>query len=221
MISRPRSSPSRLSYPSPRSRRKVSALLHTLHCLHLKTTAITGQLVRLHAEVYSTVLTPATLCAAVQREKKEELDALPQSYYDASLNMVMHELQQMPTDFTVAHLDAVVEARASVLEVLLLQRFQAWQNAPQRDCCHASTRLVCSSPARRRLMRSCKPTKADKCMCWQTISTLLSEHVMANYDAFAEGIDEVRIVDTQLQVCGSGLRARTRCSVMQAASWSC
>lgn len=34
----------------------------------------------------------------------------------------------------------------------------------------------------------------------QTISTLLSEHVMANYDSFAAGVDDVQRVDEQLQV---------------------
>lgn len=56
----------------------------------------------------------------MRREKQEGLDALPQTYYDGSLNMVMHELQQLPTDFSVSHLDEVVEARASVLEASAL-----------------------------------------------------------------------------------------------------
>lgn len=55
--------------------------------------------------------------AAVQREKQQELDGLPDSYYQEDVNTVLQELQRLPVDFTVQHLDDIVEARASVLEV--------------------------------------------------------------------------------------------------------
>ena len=41
---------------------------------------------------------------------------------------------------------------------------------------------------------------ADQLWVAQTISTLLSEHVLANYDSFAAGIEDVQVVDEQLQV---------------------
>ena len=55
--------------------------------------------------------------AAVQKQKQQELEGLPDSYYQTDVNTVLQELQQLPVDFTVQHLDDIVEARASVLEV--------------------------------------------------------------------------------------------------------
>ena len=59
----------------------------------------------------------------MRREKQQELEQLPQGYYEAEINTVLEELQQLPLNFSVQHLDDIVEARASVLEVWQPQFF--------------------------------------------------------------------------------------------------
>ena len=58
-----------------------------------------------------------TVGLEAKRAHKAELDALPEQYYQEEFNSVLSELQQLPPYFTKEDLDAVVDARASVLEV--------------------------------------------------------------------------------------------------------
>lgn len=64
-----------------------------------------------------TAVIRAVLPAEVKKSQRAELEALPDEYYGDDFSAVLFELQNLPPYFTKEDLDAVVEARAGVLEV--------------------------------------------------------------------------------------------------------
>lgn len=66
------------------------------------------------ANLQNSLLAPAALA----RSKQEALDALPADYYLPDVDPLAGELAMLPRMFTEADLEAVVEERSGVLEVL-------------------------------------------------------------------------------------------------------
>lgn len=62
--------------------------------------------------------TSCACVAALAKAKQEALDALPVEYYQPDYDPVAGELAMLPRMFTEADLEAVVEERSGVLEVL-------------------------------------------------------------------------------------------------------
>ncbi|KAK9809306.1 hypothetical protein WJX73_003160 [Symbiochloris irregularis] len=106
-------------------------------------------------QTHESIVSPPASQEEVKQRHQAELESLEEIYYQDEFNSVLHELQKLPAYFTKDDLDTVVDARASVMEV---------------------------------------------------VSSTLSEHIMAKYDQFAEGVEEVRQVDSGLQAAYSDVR---------------
>ena len=79
-----------------------------------------------NASIASTNYEPAAAPSPVSKRnrakrREEMLNKLPEEYTQDQFDPVLFELAQLPTSFDEQMLDAIVDARASVLEVALLR----------------------------------------------------------------------------------------------------
>ncbi len=108
------------------------------------------------------------------------LSKLPEEYMQDQFDPVLFELQQLPTSFNEQMLDTIVDSRASVLEVstrnshALVMRYYLQLS----DSLHPSWHM-------------------------QVVGEKLSLHVLANYEEFVRGVNEVASIEKDLEVQSS------------------
>lgn len=107
------------------------------------------------------------------KRREEMLTKLPAEYMQNQFDPVLYELQQLPTSFNEQMLDAIVDSRASVLEVWI-----GPEQAPLTIAVHVSIETY-----------------------MQVVGEKLSLHVLANYEEFVRGVNEVASIEKDLQVC--------------------
>ena len=139
--------------------------------------------------------------ATSEEEAEAALRELASGYFDppAAFDALEHELRQLPVDFTHEQQEAVAEERTSVLEVrrgggrsgwgvqgtlvklwVLARRRLSGAGAPPPPCCRPWHAPAAPPP-------SCPHNPPQL----QVVSEKLSAHVIANYEQFVAGVDEV------------------------------
>lgn len=108
------------------------------------------------------------------KRREEMLTKLPAEYMQDQFDPVLYELQQLPTSFDEQMLDAIVDSRASVLEVRI-------------------------GPAQAPVHVIAVQARIETHM--QVVGEKLSLHVLANYEEFVRGVNEVASIEKDLQVC--------------------
>lgn len=139
-----------------------------------------------NASIASTNYEPSAAPSPVSKRnrakrREEMLSKLPEEYLQDHFDPVLFELQQLPTSFDEQMLDTIVDSRASVLEVCS-------SNATAQAICFVG--LVQMITCVRHM---------------QVVGEKLSLHVLANYEEFVRGVNEVASIEQDLQVPTSEL----------------
>ena len=138
-----------------------------------------------NASIASTNYEPSAAPSPVSKRnrakrREEMLSKLPEEYMQDQFDPVLFELQQLPTSFNEQMLDTIVDSRASVLEVstrnshALVMRYYLQLS----DSLHPSWHM-------------------------QVVGEKLSLHVLANYEEFVRGVNEVASIEKDLEVQSS------------------
>lgn len=111
------------------------------------------------------------------------LNKLPEEYVQEEFDPVLFELQQLPPTVDEQALDNIVDARATVLEVSL--------------CCSATPHQLATNC----LSQACMArSNLEHNYTLQVVGEKLSRHVLANYEEFVRGVNEVASIEKDLQV---------------------